>query len=281
MLELKKFEKLFPRDKFLWIASFRNAEDQLNSGIRWRNYISRFRDTNFDEEFQKAIGNKDKEFEQMVLSNSMSYYLLGSCLELNFADFEVCANEILNKMDLIIPVDKFDESMVILHKLTCLPLEDFAYIQMKKTQTSLQLSDENMKKVVKFHAKDKWFEQKAREKFQTFFEQFQAKFCSSKNCSNEVSQLREQNEKLKEDCGLTNQKSRRLQHIAEFSFDWDKLSHNSQLALRCLSFALSVKNNFLIDLYNEFLYGTRDNDTFADQLSLKWIERMPNLNQTY
>ncbi|XP_075244961.1 uncharacterized protein LOC142339111 isoform X2 [Convolutriloba macropyga] len=280
---LNHFQKLFPKSKYLWIASSRKVEDQINSAVRWRNYERKFKGKRFNKTLVKAFKNESSsELEQAFFSDAMSYYLLGSCHHYSFPEFEICASEIMENMDLVIPREKFDESMVILHKITCLPLSDFAYIQMKRTTSDFKLSEENMKTILNYHKKDLWFEQKANEKFDQFFSTFQAEYCFSQNCSREVAQLREENEKLKIACKVIERRTRKRKHLVEFSFDTEMLKKDSKLGLRCLSFSLSVHSDFLLDLYNEVLRETgHDGNLFADELAGKWIRKLNNLNLTF
>ena len=229
----------------------------------------------FNQSYVRALNNQSTSIEKMTFSDSMSFWLLGSCFKFNFTQFQSCATEIMNNMDLIIPQENFDESMIILHKLSCLPLSDFAYIEMKQTKMNFTLSDANLRKVLEFRQRDTWFERKARKKFETFFQTFQAEHCTSPNCSVEVDELRDESIKLKKACGIVHQLRGRL---LQFSFDREKLQ-DPKLALRCLSFSLSNSNLILIDQYNDMLRHTLDNENFADRLSTRWMESLKNLTQ--
>ena len=204
----------------------------------------------------------------------MSKYTLGSCFNDNFTHFQTCATKIMDNIDLVIPREKFDESMIMLHKMSCLPLSNFAYIEKVHTKSNFRLSDQNMKKVLEYHKRDIWFSEKAREKFEKLFRKFQAEHCSSENCSAEVEQLREENRKLKIGCGYETKTYDKL-HLTEFSVNWTKLLNDSDLALRCLSFSLTNDRTVMVKMYNEML-KTVNKTQLAHRLSTKLIDTMKN-----
>ena len=96
-------------------------------------------------------------------------------------------------MDLVIPREKFDESMIILHKMSGLPLSNFVYIEKVHTKSNFRLSDQNLKKVIEYHKRDIWFSEKAREKFEKLIRNFRPNTARLKtvrqklnNCVNKI-----------------------------------------------------------------------------------------------
>ena len=135
----------------------------------------------------------------------------------------------------------------MLHKMTCLPLSDFAFTKKKLSAEKFEMSEQNISALMSFHEQSIWFYNYNSEVFDRKFGQFQREFCDSVNCEDEIKDLKEENKKLEESCGLYRLPNKRL---SDFKMDMERLKNNSTLALRCLSFALSGNSFKEIDVYN-------------------------------
>ena len=266
---LEDFRKLFPKREYLWLSSVRNPENQIVSWIQYTKRMNLYSQKNFEKTLETT---KSRSLEGFTHGDGhMSYFILRSCAKFGRAGykFEKCAREVIEEFDLIIPVERFNEGLVALHKMTCLPLSDFAYVKRLHHSEKFQLSTENISAILKFHEDDIFYHEYASKKFDAFFEEFQKKYCHSVNCSQEVELLLIENKKLEHDCGF--RVSNFVGKRQTYTLDFGKMKHDFNLALKCLPFAIERKNLHLINRYNEIIRQNGSSD-FAKTFVPLWLE---------
>ena len=271
-------EKLFPKKDFLWISTTRKVADQVISQIKFAHLQNFYTPKKFDETLKQFKKNGRYNFvsdRTRPFWNGGSNQILYQCRpERNFEKFKLCAVEVFKEFDLIIPVDRLDEGLIMLHKMTCLPLSDFAYTKKKLSSEKFSMSPENMSALLAYHEQSIWFYNYASTEFAKQFHKFQDQFCDSFNCQKEVEQLKMENKKLEESCGLDRVQSKKFFNL---NYDWDKLKQNYSLALRCLSFALNGSSHNEFRLYNEHLRN--NDDRMVERIARDWINVL--INKTF
>ena len=266
---LEDFRKLFPKSEFVWLSSVRSPESQIISWIQYSNRMNMYSQKQIDKTLQTT---KNRSLQGLTYGDGhMSYFILSSCHKFGTFGykFEKCAREVVDEFDLIIPVERFNEGLVALHKMTCLPLSDFAYVKRLHHSEKFQLSTENISAILKFHEDDIFYHEYASKKFDAFFEEFQKNYCHSVNCSQEVELLLIENKKLEHDCGF--RVSNFVGKRQTYTLDFEKMQHDFYLALKCLPFAIERKNLHLINRYNEIIRQNGSSD-FAKTFVPLWLE---------
>ena len=134
-LEVPKFKKRFPKRETLWISTVRNVPDQVNSLIRFFKLEDHYYPANFSKTLEKF---KQEDGSGGIVSpfvNGGISILLDQCVRHhNLETFKVCAENVSREFDLIIPIKKLNEGLIMLHKYSCLPLSDFPYMTKKKLE---------------------------------------------------------------------------------------------------------------------------------------------------
>ena len=181
---------------------------------------------------------------------------------------------VLNKYKLVIPIDRFDEAMVVLHKLTCLPLSDFAYIKNKVNEHPFEMAPEDLNRLLQRQDCNKWLYETASQTFDKQFREIGQKYCTTENCTDEIAQLREENKKLAQNCGVIDVKTSGKMNT--FLFDATKLRQDYNLALRCISFSFGVPGS-VFDEYNRILRSAQNlnfsKNYVARSLAESWMKR--------
>ena len=266
---LEDFHKLFPKTEFVWLSSVRSPGSQIISWIQYSKRMNMYSQKQIDKTLQTT---KNRSLQGLTLGDGhMSYFILSSCHKFGTFGykFEKCAREVVDEFDLIIPVERFNEGLVALHKMTCLPLSDFAYIKRLHHTEKFHLSKENISAILSFHEDDIFYHEYASKKFDIFFDKLQRSYCNSVNCSQEVEQLLQENEKLETDCGF--RVSTFVEKKQTYTLDFEKMQHDFNLALKCLPFAIERKNLHLIDRYNEIIRQNGSSD-FAKTFVPLWLD---------
>ena len=206
--------------------------------------------------------------------------IFGSCRNLQGEDFKACAKPVADFFDLIIPVERFDQGIIVLHKMTCLPLSDFAYLKMKDTSSNLQMSPQNMSVLLSYHKDKIWFFDYAAKKFEKTFDHIQREMCSKHNCEQELEELAKENQKLANDCGIQSSQSSDPVSRTLFTFDFEKMRKDDDLALKCLPFALDGVTMKLHSSYNDVL-RKNNSETFKKELASIWLKEMSKYKQFF
>ena len=232
-LNVSKFKKLFPKRESLWLSSVRNVHDQVNSLIRFLKLQNYYQPANFKETLQLfKMGKREKKI--WPFTNGGISWILYECVDIkDFENFKLCANNISSEFDIVIPTNRIDEGLIMLHKLSCLPLVDFAYTKKKVSSGDFTMSEQNMSIMLTYHEKAIWFYNYSSAIFEQKFNKFQEQHCNSYNCRNEIEELKKENRKLEEACEIHRSD---FDQFAGIQMNWDKLRQNATLALRCLSF---------------------------------------------
>ena len=274
---LQKFKKLFPKPEFIWISTTRNVEDQINSVINFMKLERYYEPSKFEEVVRLFEAQDDKNRPRKHKTKLKPFwdggtsFILYQCRQIeNFEQFKTCAKDVVDNFDLIIPANKINEGLIMLHKITCLPLSDFAYVNKKVSTNRFKLSVQNMSTVLRFHKRSLWFYNYTSALFDRYFEQFRAEFCSNPNCESEIGQLQAENRKLTENCSL-----KRFDDVnfSTISYNWQLLRSNHSLALRCLSFAMSGNSFDYFKVYNKHIREPGyDDEKVADD----WIKKLSN-----
>ena len=141
---IPKFEKVFPKEEFLWISTTRNVADQIISFIKFLNLQNFYTPSSFDKtlNIMKKQG-KHGRLLQPFWSGGTGHILHSCRGQKDFEIFKSCAKNVFKKFDLIIPVDRMNEGLVMLHKMTCLPLSDFAYTNKKISSKHFSMDPKN------------------------------------------------------------------------------------------------------------------------------------------
>ena len=254
-LNVPKFKKLFPKQITLWISTVRNIPDQINSLIRFFDLQNHYNPGNFDKTLLRSKKRDRSEVTEPFRNGDISF-ILSECLKFNnFQAFKKCAQDTSSEFDLIIPINRLNEGLIMLHKITCLPLSDFAYMKKKVSASDFKLSQQNMSTLLSYHEKSIWFYNRSVDKFNHNFKEFQSRYCDSHNCRNEIDELKEENRKLESACGVSRSNLGRFSGI---NLNWEKLKRNESLALRCLSLAVDDSSQAHFKVYNKYI---RENDT--------------------
>ena len=271
---LTNFLTFFPKSEFLWVSSFRNPRDSAISWIQYHGWAKNYT-TIFKQTLEKFERGDFKGYHNHAFLNSMSEIIFDSCKKLSGTEFERCANEVLEKFDLLIPVENFDQGLIMMQKQTCLPISDFAYLKLKYHAEKLRIKEEHMQEILKYREQDIWFYEKAKSKFDREFYRFHEEFCTSFNCEAEIAELHEENKKLERKCGLQYENEEAA--AKKFSFDFSKIETDYKLALRCLSFAVQSRDKKLIRQYNEVLTETKSTNKgrkFYKKLGQLWLQTL-------
>ena len=270
-LNVPKFKKLFPKQETLWISTVRNVPEQINSLIRFFNLQHHYSPGNFDKTLMRFKKGGSSEVTEPFRNGGISF-ILSECLKLNnFQEFKKCAQDTSSEFDLIIPIHRLNEGLIMLHKITCYPLSDFAYMKKKVSSGDFKLSQQNMSTLLSYHEKSIWFYNRSVDEFNHKFNEFQSQFCVSHNCRNEIDELKEENRKLESACGVSRSNVGRFSGI---NLNWDKLKRNESLALRCMSLAVDDSSQAHFKVYNKYI---RENDNdILKKTSQKWIEMTIN-----
>ena len=126
-LKISQLKHIFPKRDCWWISTTRNVYDQVNSMIKFYKLQNHYNPSNFHKTL-KLFQKRTKSKILTPFTNGGTPIILLECRK--FSDdfiFKSCAEKIANEFDLIIPTDRIDEGLIMLHKFTCLPLSDFAY----------------------------------------------------------------------------------------------------------------------------------------------------------
>ena len=268
---LKEFKKVFPKNNFLWISTTRKVADQVNSYIKLYHLQNFYRPSNFHKILKNVRSGRKKVKGSQAFHNGGTSMILYECRhkEKEFEKFKSCALNVFKEFDLIIPVDRLNEGLIMLHKMTCLPLSDFAYTNKKISSSEFEVSAQNMSEILKYHERSIWFYNYSSAEFDKRFQKFQSEFCESVNCRTEIEQLKQENEKLEESCGLNRKEKGKF---VGFNYDWKKLARNHSLALRCLSFALEGNSKNAFRMYNYHL--NRNDKTVVGRIASDWMKIM-------
>ena len=279
---VRDFQTLFPNKHFFWVSTTRNVADQVNSLINYRNVKNEFQPSNFYkvlDHFKKRMKNNEKSHfhmptEVLPLWEGGTSIILNRCRAIKiFEEFRSCAVDVFNHFDLIIPVNRMNKGIIMLHKLTCLPLSDFASLRKKVSSSHFKVSDQNMSEILKFHEQSIWFFNYTLVAFDKKFEQFQAQHCASRNCKNEILQLEEENAKLEQSCGVNRSNFNPERDVYRFQMDWKKLAGNSSLALRCISFAIDERYEKFFIQYNKIVSSSsQEKEDVAAKIAAKWLK---------
>ena len=267
---LQTFHKLFPKREFIWISTTRKVEDQINSIIKFHEVQKLYKPKKFGKmvkRFEKK-GKYSSDGDIAPFHNGGTSFILYSCKRIEDFDlFKLCAEKIFSEFDLIIPVDRLNEGLVMIHKLTGLPLSDFAYINKYVSSDNFTLSPQNMSTILKYHEQSIWFYNHSSKIFDKIFREFQLIYCQSKNCRDEILDLKRENKKLEISCGIKRFTDFKF---SSFSFDWNKLRANSSLALRCLSFGISGGDfGKYSQIYNRVI-KRHPSDGTVDRIAKQW-----------
>ena len=265
-LDVPKFRKIFPKKDSLWISTVREVSDQVNSFIRFLKFQQYYRPDDFTKTLQLFESGKVSEIHQPLLNGGITY-ILYQCRQIkDFEKFKLCAENVSSEFDLVIPINRINEGLIMLQKLTCLPLSDFAYINKKVSASDFKMSEQNMSALLSHHKQAVWFYNQSSSLFDKKFDEFQSQYCDSYNCKNEIDQLKEENRKLEESCGISRSNSDRF---AGINLNWDKLRRNDSLAIRCLSFGVDDGFHEHFDVYNKYV---REKDEKAvNKIAKEWI----------
>ena len=269
---LEDFKKIFPKEEFLWISTTRKVADQVNSHIKFRQLEKFYKPSKFHKILKKVKSGKKAEGSS-PFHNGGTSFILNECRhkEKEFEKFKSCALKVFKEFDLIIPVDRLNEGLIMLHKMTCLPLSDFAYTNKKISSSHFKVSAQNMSEILKFHERSIWFYNHSSIEFEKRFQKFQSEYCETINCRTEIEELKRENEKLEESCGLNRKEEGKF---INFDYKWKKLKKNDTLALRCLSFALSGNSYSAFRLYNEDI--KKNDDTTVGRIARDWLKYVKN-----
>ena len=129
------------------------------------------------------------------------------------------------------------------------------------------MSQSNMTTLLSYHNRSMWFYKRSSAIFEQKFHEFQSKFCSSLNCTDEIEELREENRKLEESCGVQRLPVKRFANIY---FDWEKMNKNESLALRCLSYGIRDGFTKQFDIYNKHI--REKNKDIVGRILKDWIK---------
>ena len=267
---LTLYKTIFPKKDFLWISTTRNVADQVISHIKFARSEEFYSPNKFDETLRQFVSNGKHDLNSIKTRpfwNGGTRQILFQCRkERDFKKFKQCAQEIFKEFDLIIPVDRLNEGLIMLQKMTCLPLSDFAYTKKKLSSGNFSMTPENMSALLAYHGQSIWFYNYASAEFNKKFSQFQSKFCKSFNCQNEVAELNLENKKLEESCGLHRVNGEKFYNI---DYDWENLKKNDSLAVRCMSFALNGNSFNEFRVYNKHLQNNEDG-TAIKKIASDW-----------
>ena len=159
----------------------------------------------------------------------------------------------------------------MLHKFSCLPLSDFACMKKKISSSDFKMSEQNMTTLLSYHQKEIWFFNRSVAAFNQKFDNFQAQYCSSYNCQQEIEELKEENRKAEESCGVSRSAFDRFSGI---NLNWEKLKKNDSLALRCIAYAIDDGCQGHFKLYNKYI---RENEIdIVKKLANEWIKMTIN-----
>ena len=263
---LPLYKTIFPKKDFLWISTTRKVADQVISHIKFARLEEFYKPNKFDKTLRQFVNNGKHDLSLNITRpfwNGGTRQILFQCHEeKDFERYKQCAQDIFKEFDLIIPVDRLNEGLIMLQKMTCLPLSDFAYTKKKLSSENFSMTPENMSALLAFQEKSIWFYDYASAEFAKKWSQFQSKNCKSFNCQNEVAELKLENKKLEDSCGLHRMNGQKFHNI---DYDWEKLKKNDSLAVRCLSFALNGNS------FNEFRVYNKDLQNNEDGTAIKKI----------
>ena len=270
-LDVAKFEKLFPKRETLWISTVRNVHDQVNSLIRYLKLQEHYYPSNFYKTLLKFKQGDRSGIMSPFLNGGISFMLHQCVRHHDFELFKTCAEKISREFDLIIPINRLNEGLIMLHKLSCLPLSDFAYMKKKISSSDFKMSEQNMTTLLSYHQKAIWFYNRSVAAFNQKFDNFQAQYCSSYNCQQEIGELKEENRKAEESCGVSRSAFDRFSGI---NLNWEKLKKNDSLAVRCIAYAIDDGCQGHFKLYNKYI---RENETdIVKKLANEWIKMTIN-----
>ena len=273
ILRSDHFQKLFPKKDVIWVSSAREPTSQVLSYIKFKHLEKQFTPEAFNYTYKNTKSKKPiKKGRAVFFKNKGSKIILGDeCLDLDFGEkFKKCTKKIMDLFDVIIPVEKLNQGLVVLHKMSCLPLSDFAYIKKKESKNDFQLSPQNLSVLMEYQKADQYFYEESVKKFDEFFHEFQRSFCSSYNCELEVSLLEEQNEKLKKECGLVRIDSIDGKHES-YTYDWEKLENDYPLAMRCMSFLFDHEYHWLYKIHNKHV-PQKKQDKYYEKVAPIWLK---------
>jgi len=264
-------KKLFPKSKSIWFSTSRSPEQQFQSSMKYFQTQNYFSANNFDKTYKIYIESAiEKKYDPPVylrpILNTGSKFTLSSCAyTITFNEFTECAEKVISNFDFIVPVEYIERGLIILHKLTCLPLSDFAFIRKKTSQGFLNLSQENKTTILKELKRDDWFYNYTKKKFENFFSIFQRQFCVSANCSVEVETLKQESAKLWKTCNFT-WKTRSSGSKKLFSANWKFLLNDVAILLRCISFSIQDDSTEFFQILNNLVLQHNITDNLRQSL---------------
>ena len=282
-MNFKMMEKRFPRGQYCWVTTVREPLSQTYSRIKFSKLQNMYKGPGFDKIYAEQNANKfTKPSHMNIFKNEQSFFLFKDCSRSN-NNFDLeCTKKIYDNFDLVIPVDRFEEGILLLQKMLCFPTEDFAFIKnnvvsgtapfkLSKNQEDFLMGN--------FKQTDSWFYNLSSEHFATKFNSMQKTYCISNNCETEIQQLREENRKLENLCGV-----KRIKEENRFTFDLQKLKDKPALILRCFSFVILPDHKKLLPHFNDLV---KNSSKFSDSEIVQkladrwWLELGNNKTQFY